>query len=137
MDKIIRRQALRSIGGGGLAALLLTSNGTGVAESHRMHSAGETSGVLLQGTLTREHADSRQMSGFVETGIHGGIVLCSLVSQAADNPAVQSIFAAPAEHQGVAGARVTVAFFSQPVGELTFSLLHLPAAAHAAPVRTV
>ncbi|WP_164100839.1 hypothetical protein [Candidatus Laterigemmans baculatus] len=134
MEKMIRRHALRSIAGGGLAAALI---GGSEATADSQLPRNSASGVLVSGTLTREHAAGRKMSGFIETGVREGITLCSLVKQDSKNPAIESIFAAPEQQSGRAGVRVTVAFFSDPVGDLTFSLLHMPAASESAPVRSV
>jgi hypothetical protein len=81
--------------------------------------------VVAQGTLTLDHAQGRKLVGFVQTGIAGGVALCSLANQHPGNPAVESVFATPDIHDGITGVRVTVSFYTEPVGELDFSLLHI------------
>ncbi|HEV7280713.1 MAG TPA: hypothetical protein VGN57_10975 [Pirellulaceae bacterium] len=119
MSRIVRREALMTIGGGGLAALL--SAGT----TARGEALG-AGGALVQATLELSHREGRRLTGFVETGVAGGIALSSLVRQDPANPAVQSVFAEPAREGGRDGVRITVAFYSEPVGSISTALLHVP-----------
>lgn len=71
MPKLIRRDALRTLVGGSATALF------GVNGAQASESPG-CSAALVQGTMTTEHAQGRQMCGFIQTGIRNGQTLCSL-----------------------------------------------------------
>ena len=125
MSRIVRRDALMTIGGGGLAALL----SAGATARGEPLGAG---GALVQATLEITHREGRRLTGFIETGVTGGVALCSLVRQDPANPAVQSLFAEPAREGGRDGVRITVAFYSEPVGPISAALLHVPLPASSA-----
>ena len=135
MSRLIRREALTLFAGTSVGALL----GIAGEFSHASGFPSQNSpgAAMLQGTLTSEHIDGRRMIGFLETGIENGHTLCTLVRQDDRNPAVQSVFAAPARRAGLLGIEVTVSFFTEPVGDITFSLLHVSAAAVSSANRNV
>ncbi|WP_166820789.1 hypothetical protein [Thalassoroseus pseudoceratinae] len=121
MTEIIRREAIATLAGtGALASLLGRPHTAGASTSERNSTV-----ALVEGTLSTTHRKGRQLQGFIETGIRHGHVLCSLVRQDERNPAVQSVFAEPTQHEGRHGVAVKVSFFTEPVGELTVSLLHV------------
>jgi hypothetical protein len=130
MGQIIRRDAMTLLAGTGAGATLGLSGDRALTPEHRSTKIG-TEAAMVQGTLTPAHRQGRKLTGFVETGIPGGQVLCSLVDQDHGNPAVQSVFAAPAQQNGRFGAKVTVSFFTEPLGHVTFSLLHVQSAKNA------
>lgn len=132
MTRINRRHALTTLGAGSVAAALL-----GTSDAHAAGTSSPQGGVLVQAALTLEHKQGRKLSGFLETGIRDGLTLCSLVRQHPDNPAVEAVFASPERNGRADGVRVTVTLYSEPVGEVVFSLLHLSATEDASPRRVV
>jgi hypothetical protein len=127
MTKIIRREALRGIGGGSFAALLggTIANAASMNGLKPMIASNKTpDSVLINGCLTQDDADGRKLSGFIETGQQGGFAFCSLVRQDPSNPAVQCVFAAPESNGSMLGVRLTIEFYSDPKGSIEFNLLH-------------
>lgn len=128
MLKMIRREALTRLAGTGAGVILsLAGNKTWASPSSSKEKDGGA--ILIQGTLNQTHMKGRSLIGFLETGISGGQTLCSLVRQDTRNPAVQSIFAMPIKQNNKFGIEVTITFFTEPVGDITFSLLHVKAPA--------
>ena len=122
MTNMIRREAIATLAStGALASMLGRPNDVSASPE-----PSNSTAALVEGTLSAIHRVGRQLHGFIETGIHQGHVLCSLVRQDERNPVVQSVFAEPVRHEGKDGVAVTVSFFTEPVGDLTFSLLHVP-----------
>ncbi len=131
MTRIIRRDAICTLAGAaatllwgpqtGHAALPSYSPGSGPSQQ----AAAQQQAAMVTGTLTAEHREGRRLSGFLETGVYGGQALCSLVQQDEQNPMIMSVFAAPSTLDHKAGVQVTICFFSEPVGDVQFSLLHI------------
>lgn len=118
MPKLIRRDAIRTLVGGTTTAFLGLGS-SAHADSHHPDSA------IVQGTLTMENLHGRKMTGFLETGITNGHVLCTLVKQDPANPPVLSVFASPQQLAGMRGTEVTIVFFSEPTGDVTVNVLHV------------
>ncbi|MEX1039763.1 MAG: hypothetical protein WDZ51_03980 [Pirellulaceae bacterium] len=120
MTTIARREALSTIFSAS-AGMLLGGRRNGEEQS----SGPDGEVALLRGTMNTSHCDGHRMTGFIETGVDGGLALCSLIDQDAENPAILSIFSEPCKRNGVLGAQITIVHFSDPVGEVAFSLLHI------------
>ncbi len=121
MSGMIRREAISRLAGGGACAMLGLAGSVPAATSEPGREA-----VVVQATLTPAHAQGRKLCGFLETGVEGGYVLCTLTRQDERNPAVQSVFASPARRGSRLGVEISISFFTEPRGEITFSLLHVP-----------
>ncbi len=129
MTKLIRREAMTRLVGSSAGALFgLTAIKASTSDRSELarHREGETSVVVVQATLGLSHAEGREMIGFIETGVAGGYALCTLTDQDTRNPVVQSVFAMPMELNGSVGVKVRISFFTEPVGDIRFALLHLP-----------
>lgn len=121
MTTLPRREAFRAaaaLGAGSVAPLLVsaTAQATAVGQTPPM--------ACLEATIAPSAGEGRRLTRFIETGQRGGSVLCTLTRQDPDNPAVISVSAASAINAGREGAEVTVHFFGEPRGALTFSLVH-------------
>jgi len=121
MSGLMRRDVIKSLGGGAVLATLLGGGSSGAAQS-----PGVTGGALVQGRLAPDGSGGRKLSGFLETGVANGVAVCSLVRQDPRNPEVLSVFATPGRREGRDGVKVTVSCFTPPVGEITVSVLPLP-----------
>ena len=76
MAGMIRREALRKLGAGSIAAALFAGNASGAS------SRSAERAVALRGRLGIENAEGRTLRGFIETGIAECIVLCTLMEAA-------------------------------------------------------
>ena len=128
MSELIRRDALKLFGVGGLAAALGLGRGSRADAATPADDAPQAAAVT--GRLTTDHqepdGDGRKLSGFVETGIRGGVALCTLAPEPG-NPEPVSVCAAPAERSGLAGVSVRVVMHGSPSLDVAFSVLHIAA----------
>jgi len=121
MSNIIRRDALCTLAGG-VATMIC---GPSVAKAAAASATPDNQVTLATGTFTPSQADGRKLVGFLETGVEGGHAFCSLEQQSPENPMIMSVFAAPSQLGRKHGVKVTLCFFAEPRGEVTFNVLHV------------
>ncbi|MDA8744846.1 hypothetical protein N9N28_09470 [Rubripirellula amarantea] len=122
-----RREAVGTVltaGVGGLAGFL-ANRPVQASEG----SASVTDVFCSELTLSPQHSprDKRtnELREFVPTCVRSGHVFCTLTSQDPMNPAITSVYAAPAVRDGQPGAEITIHFLGQPQSDVRLSLLHV------------
>ncbi|MCC9654221.1 hypothetical protein LOC70_00125 [Rhodopirellula sp. JC737] len=124
---IKRREAVGTIitgGVGGLAGMLANRQANASDQSKTVTDVF-CSELTLAPDPTADRPTENQLRKFVPTQVRSGHVFCTLTSQNSSNPAIVSVYAAPAEQRGQLGAEITINFLGQPSREVQLSLLHV------------